>query len=503
MVKSALHNLSHSVKFSGDMGKLIPIATFDCVPGDKINHKIAALIRTQPLLAPVMHAVDVELHCFYTPERVVWPEAEKFQSGGDDGLAAPVPPYMNAPATTGYAVGSLGDYLGLPTGVPDFKHSALPFRMYNMIWNYYYRDSQLQAETAVSDGSGEDTTTARNLLAPCWKRDYFTKARPSPQLGAEVTIPLTGDAPVKGIAMDSSATYSTAGSGSGLREYPNDPVNSGDWQRTGDSNTAAVMEDPDHAGFPKIFADLSQVSGIGIRELREAGAFQRFMEFNNMFGGRYIEQIMARFGMRVPDYRFQEPQFLGAGETKIQFSEVLQTGGDTTGDPTGVGNMRGHGISIVGSNRYKFRSPEHGWVMCFLLVRPKTQYMQGLHRAWSRETKYDYLLPEFERIGDQPVLNKELYVNSASPNAVFGYTPMYEEYRTIPSRVAGDFRDTLDFWHMARIFASEPALNSTFVGCNPTNRIFPITSANQLYVDVEHKILARRPLGNYPTGRLM
>lgn len=492
MVKSALHNLSHSVKFSGNMGYLIPISTFDVVPGDKINHRIAALIRTQPLLAPVMHAVDVELHCFFTPDRIVWPEASDFQSGGDDGLAAPTPPYMTAPASTGYAEGSLADYLGLPTGVPDYQHSAIPFRIYGAIWNYYYRDSQLQSEVTVADGSGLDTTTNRDLLRPAWKRDYFTKARPEPQLGAEVTIPLTGDAPVTTSAVRSAAGTQT------ISIYDGNGVES-DFATDGG---LAYPKDTDVSNHP-MMADLSAVSGIDIRDLREAGAVQRLLEFNNIFGGRYIEQIMARFGMRVPDYRFQEPQFLGAGETKVQFSEVLQTGGTDAGASTGVGNMKGHGISIVGSNRYRFRSPEHGWVMCFLLVRPKTQYQQGLHRSWSRQTRYDYLLPEFQHIGDQAVLKKEIYVASADPNGVFGYTPMYEEYRTIPSRVAGDFKSTLNFWHMGRIFGSEPGLNSTFITANPTNRIFPVTDASQLYVDCEHKILARRPLGNNPIGRLM
>lgn len=497
MPRSSRQNLSHSVKMSANMGYLVPISVFDVVPGDKINHRIAALIRTQPLLAPVMHAVDIELHCFYTPDRLPWPESSDFQSGGDDGLSAPVPPFMYAPASTGYAEGSLADYLGLPTGVPDFKHSAIPFRIYNMIWNWYYRDSQLQTEVAWDDGSGEDTTTPRDLLRPAWKRDYFTKARPEPQLGAEVTIPLTGDAPVKGVDRD---TIFTTAAGERIMQLNVAGGVGYSGAALGAGEDARFSTDPNEVGLE---ADLSAVSGIDIRDLREAGAVQRLLEFNNIFGGRYIEQIMARFGMRVPDYRFQEPQFLGAGETKVQFSEVLQTGGTDTGGSTGVGNMKGHGISIVGSNQYTFRVPEHGWIMCFLVVRPKTQYQQGLHRMWSRETRYDYLLPEFERIGDQAVLKKELYAASADPDGVFGYTPRFEEYRTIPSRVAGDFKSTLNFWHMGRIFASEPGLNSTFIACNPTNRIYQVTNASQLYCDVEHKILARRPLSNNPVGKLM
>ena len=159
-------------------------------------------------------------------------------------------------------------------------------------------------------------------------------------------------------------------------------------------------------GYPEIFADLSSVTGIPVRELLEANAVQRFLERNNIWGGRYMEQLMARFGVLPQDSRLQWPEFLGAGSTKIQFSEVLQTAEGT--DP--VGELRGHGISIVGSNRYKYAVKEHGWIMVFMIMRPKTQYMQGLHRMWNRETKYDYLLPEFVHVGDQAVLNKELYV---------------------------------------------------------------------------------------------
>jgi len=508
MAKSALHNLSHSVKFSGNMGYMIPVANFDVVPGDKINHKIAALIRTQPLLAPVMHAVDVELHAYYAPERIMCEDYEDFQSGGDDGLATVVAPYMNAPAFTGYAVGTLADYLGLPTGVPDYQHSAYPFRMYNMVWNWYYRDQQLQSESAVSTANGSggaDTTTNKDLLSPCWKRDYFTKARPEPQLGAEVTIPLLGEAPVMGIGMNAATGAVTAGSS--VRQSGGAAATMPFSVDFSDTATVEAMKiavkTNSTSAYPDIMADLEGVSGVDLRDLREAAAMQRFLEFNNLFGGRYIEQIMARFNMRVPDYRFQEPQFLGAGETKVQFSEVLQTGGTSAGAQTGVGQMAGHGISVVGSNRYRFRVPEHGWIQVYLILRPKTQYMQGLHRSWSRTTKFDYLLPEFQNIGDQAILNKELYVGAATPDGVFGWTPQFEEYRTIPSRVAGDFRATLDYWHMARKFSSEPALNSTFVTCNPTTRIYPATSAAQLYVDCEHKILARRPLSKRPHYRLM
>lgn len=492
MPKSAIHNLSHTVKFSSKMGSLLPITCFDVVPGDKIDHRMTALLRTQPLLAPVMHAVDIDLHAFFVPDRLIWTDSPEFQSGGDDGLDATVAPYMMSPPTTGYAKGSLGDYLGLPIGVPDLKHSACPFRAYNTIYNHYYRDSQLMPEVTTSKGNGLDTTTNRNLLYPAWKRDYFTTCRPSPQLGAEVSIPLTGDAPVVGdgtlpnFHQGANVKTATILDNNKLSITPN---GTNTYWEYGDATGA-------HTGLK---ADLDNVSAVDIRDLREASAVQRFLEFNNIFGGRYMEQLLARFGVKPQDYRLQWPEFLGSGSTKIQFSEVLQTAEGT--DP--VGEMKGHGISIVGSNRYRRKIPEHGWIMVFMVVRPKTQYMQGLHRSWSRETKYDFLLPEFAAIGDQAVLNKEIKANHASPNGVFGYNQMYDEYRTIPSRVAGEFRDTLDYWHMARKFATDPALNATFVTANPTTRIFPDQSADNLYVTVDHKIMARRLLGKYAEYRLM
>lgn len=501
--RGGTHNLSHSVKQSGNMGYLMPICCFDVAPGDRIQHKITALIRTQPLLAPLMHEVDIDIHAYFSPDRLVWDESEQFHTGGDDGMDTTVPPYMTFPES-GYAIGSLADYLGLPTGNTDntLTHSALPFRHYNLIWNYYYRDSQLQSEIAFPRTSGADTTTPVALLAPCWKRDYFTKARPFPQLGPDVTIPLSGDAPITGL-------------GKGNQTYPSGSTDVYETDGTGTTSYASAAsmgdgtanvtwygeQDPNNPGFPNIRADLSDVSAFDIRDLREASAVQRFLEFNNIFGGRYWEQMRARFGAKPQDYRLQMPEFLGAGAAKFQFSEVLATA--ETGTSVDVGDMKGHGISIVGSNRYKRKIPEHGWIMVFMIVRPKTQYMQGLHRSWSRTTKYDYLLPEFAAIGDQAIMNKEVYAAHTTPNAVFGYTPQYEEYRTIPSRVAGEFKDTLKYWHMAREFSSDPALNSTFVAANPTTRIYPAPSANQLYFNIKHDIQAYRVLPVTPSYKLM
>lgn len=506
------HNLSHSVKSTQNMGWITPIANFDVVPGDKINHKISALIRTQPLLAPVMHLVDIDVHVYYAPNRILWEGAEDFYSGGDDGMAVVEAPYMMSPAMTGYAVGSLADHLGIPTGVPDLKHSALPIRMYNYVYNTAYRDSQLQAEIPWVKTNGLDATTPRNLLAPCWKRDYFTKCRPYPQLGPDVVIPIIGDGAVVGNGKALGFYDGTQETGLGQdgshnmavrTSMLNDPVGA-PFDNTGagvGGKVLGISENPANSGL------VVNDGAIGIREQREGNAVMRYLEANNIFGGRYIEQMMARFGVRIPDYRIDFPEYIGSGSTKIQFSEVLQTANNVVDDESdeSVGTLRGHGISLMASNRYKRVIPEYGWIQVYMIIRPKTQYAQGLHRSMSRETKYDYLVPEFQDIGDQPVLKKELYAASATPNAVLGYTPQYEEYRTIPSRIAGEFKSTLDYWTMCRLFGTEPSLNSSFVTCNPTDRIFPteVRVADSLQVTATHDIIARRPLRVQPDYRLM
>jgi hypothetical protein len=491
-------NLSHQVKLSGNFGKLIPVGIFDVVPGDRINHRVNALLRTQPLLAPVMHTCDVDMHFFFVPDRIIWEDAEDFHSGGDDGMDTTVAPTISSPAVTGWTKSTLADYLGLALGVPLQACSALPFRAYAKIYNEFFRDSQLQSELVISMASGVDTTTSTALVSPCWKRDYFTKARPNPQLGPDVVVPLTGDAPIMyndtaivggaGITGKHVVANNT-GAGTGRFEY-------GDTAGV----TSGVVPNSTEINMN---ADLTDVQAIDVRDLRELSAIQTFLERNNIWGGRYIEQVRARFGQIIPDFRLDRPEYLGGTGTKFQFSEVLQTGGTSAGASTGVGSMMGHGIALQGSSRYKYRVPEHGWIIALMSVRPKTQYMQGQHRMWNRTTKYDYLIPELERIGDQAILNKELYAAHATPDGVFGYTPQYDEYRSIPSRVAGDFRDSLKYWHMAREFSSAPALNSTFVTANPTNRIFTATSADQMYITVEHDILARRRLGPPRSGRLM
>lgn len=488
-MRGALHNLSHPVKLSMNQGELIPICVVEALPADVMDHSTACLIRTQPLIAPVMHEVDAKIHHWFVPTRTIWKDFPEFITGGPDGLDDTEAPYITTPAVTGFAIGSLGDYLGVPPGVPNLQVSALPFRAYAHIWNNYYRDQDLQTALNVSDGNGSDTTTNTILQNACWEKDYFTSARANPQKGPAVSIPLTGDAPVLGIGK----TNTTYGVPSAL-VYESDGTQStyAAGARIGDdsvNNNVYIERNPLNTNYPYVRADLTDVSAVNIEDLRLAAALQRYEENLSMYGSRYVERIMAAFGIRPRSLELDIPQYLGGGQNKIQISEVLAT---AEGDNVSVGDLYGHGITAMRSNRYRFKIPEHGYIISLLVLRPRTNYIQGLSKLWSRDTKEDYYQPELENLGQQPILNKELYAAHATPNGVFGYQDAYDSYRFIEGRVAGEFRDTLDYWHMARKFASSPALNADFVKSNPTDRIYAVPAADQLYVMAKHKIMARR-----------
>lgn len=493
-MKRNLFSLSHKVNLSCDQGELIPIGLVEVLPGDIFRHGTSLLIRMAPMLAPIFSQVNVTVFQFYIPTRIVWDEFEQFITGGPDGDDQTVHPYITF--ASGVAIGSLGDYFGIPPGVNNVGGtgasggvSAIPFRMYAKIFNEWIRDEDLDTELVVSTASGQDTTTNTALQNIRWEKDYFTAARPFEQKGPSVTIPIGTQAPISGIGVDTATAPSGAGTvkdsvtGAAGVSYAGRYV----------SSTSGFQMRTQGAGassFPDIYADLSSATGIPVTELRLANALQRFMELSSHRGSRYVEYLLSRFGVRSSDARLQRPELLSRSKQVVQISEVLAT---AEGTNTDVGDLKGHGIGAMRSNRYMRMFEEHGYVMTLMAVQPKTFYPQGLHRTWSRRDKYDYFQPETQFIGDQEVLNKEIYAGAAVPGGTFGWSPRYDEYRTQPNRIAGEFRDsTLDFWHQARIFSSEPALNSAFVTSNPADRIFAVPSQDVLYVTANHSLQARR-----------
>lgn len=503
-MKRNLFSLSHKVNFSCDQGELIPIGLVEVLPGDIFRHGTSLLIRLAPMLAPIFSQLNVTVFQFYVPTRIVWEDFEKFITGGPDGDDQSVHPYITF--ASGVAVGSLGDYFGIPPGVNNVGGSgasggvsAIPYRMYAKIFNEWIRDEDLDTELPLSIASGQDTTTSTTLQNIRWEKDYFTAARPFEQKGPTVTIPVGTRAPVKGIGtpVTGGASFNTAdsapmrvsGNTSGEVFTPSYAQSGASWFFKGATDSAD--------SYPDIYADLSAVTGIPVTELRLANALQRFMELSSHRGSRYVEYLLSRFGVRSSDARLQRPELLSRSKQVVQISEVLAT---AEGTNTDVGDLKGHGIGAMRSNRYMRMFEEHGYVMTLMAVQPKTMYVQGLHRTWSRRDKYDYFQPETQFIGDQEVLNKEIYAGAADPAGTFGWTPRYQEYREQPNRIAGEFRtSTLDFWHQARIFSSEPALNAAFVTSNPTERIFAVPSQDVLYVTANHSLQARRVISREGT----
>jgi len=483
-------SLSHHKLATCNMGQLVPVGLTEVLPGDSIQHATSLLMRVSPLLAPVMHPVDVRIHHWFVPFRLVWEDWEEFITGGPGGTSEPTFPTIDV---DGAAVGSLADYLGVPVPVTAARPvSALPFRCYNLIFNENYRDEDIIGELANSLASGVDGTTNQLIQRIAWEKDYFTTSRETPQKGDDVTLPIGTSAPVTRVSNASS--WQAYNSGTNTESTPGaiDYGGVGDHVRV---SGAPASFDPNGG----LVADLSLATAATINQLREAFAVQKYQEARSRYGSRYTEYL-AYLGIRSSDARLQRPEYLGGGRQVIQFSEVLQTGVTTDGDDAeGVGNLKGHGIAALRSNRYRRFFEEHGYVMSLLSVRPKTIYASGLPRHWNRRTKFDFFQREFQHIGQQEVLNKELRLMHATPDGVFGYQDRYDDLRRMESSISGEFRTTLNFWHMARIFGSDPALNSTFITADPTDRIYASTATHQLLVMARHSMQARRILAPHGT----
>jgi len=494
-MKRSKHNLSHNVNQTMNMGMLTPIGLTEVLPGDTWQHATQALIRLAPLNSPVMHPTHAKIMHFFVPHRLVWDEWEDFVTRGADGDSAPVFPTIEFDSI---AASSLANYLGLPvfsTEAENVHVSALPFRGYAKIFNEYFRDQDLVDELVIDTSSGVDTTTNINLVPAAWEKDYFTSARPWTQKGPEITIPVSGTAPVHGIALSNTPDAASAQGSS--RETPDITRNYTGWS---DAQGGFRIEQG-ATGFPAIYADLSDALGVPIDQLRTALALQRFEEARARYGSRYVEYLRY-LGVKSSDARLQRPEYLGGGKQTIQFSEVLQTSPNPTTED-GVGDLFGHGIAAMHSNRYRRFFEEHGYVFSFMVVRPRAIYANGIPRHFNRRTFTDFWQKELEHVGQQAVLNKEVYVGAATPDGTFGYQDQYDEYRRNFDRVGGEFATILNYWTMARIFGSEPTLNDDFVNCIPDPRIFQSTATDQLYVMARHSIQARRLISQSGTSFIL
>lgn len=495
-ITSNTFDLSHDRKLSCRIGDLVPINVIEVIPGDKFNIQTSQMLRFAPLVAPVMHQSSVYTHYFFVPNRILWDGWEDFITGGADGTNNSAHPTLGV-TETDTAVGGLWDYMGVPTNqgaIQNTEVNALPFCAYNKIYNEYYRDENLiqPITDSVYDGintAGDFSTIQKRA----WQHDYFTSSLPWTQKGPEATLPLGSTAPIDFVAgqpqrfRNASGNQSPVGNiESGTSGIAKVDIGSGTTQNTFLDNSDSLM------------VDLSQATASTIIDLRRAFKLQEFLEKNARGGSRYIETIMSHFGVRSSDARLQRPEFLGGNSAPMQISEVLQTAPATGEAPTPQGNMAGHGISVGGSANINYKVEEHGFIIGIQSFLPKSAYQQGLPKLFSKTDKFDYYWPSFAHIGEQPVYNRELYMQNDGneDNEVFGYTPRYAEYKFINSSVHGEYRTTLDFWHMGRIFDSKPSLNQDFIECDhdEVSRIFAVTQSEQLYCHVYNKIKATRKM---------
>lgn len=490
-------NLSHNKLFSCNMGQLIPATCVEVLPGDSFKHHTKFLVRVSPLLAPMYHKVRIRAHHWFVPYRLLWTEWENFITGGPGNDDNPTYPTVITPLG-GIQEGSLADYLGVQVGsdVAGFNLDALQFRAYAMIFNEYYRDQDLQTELPISKASGVDTTTSTDLQNVCWQKDYFTSARPTPQKGPDITIPLGSDAPIVPTG-NARPTFRNDGS----------TFTSNVWTAAGEpemyfSGNAPNTEQMRWAD-PKLQADLANADAATINELRAAFAIQRFAENRDRFGSRYPEYL-ASLGVKSSDARLQRPEYLGGGVQNLSISEVLQTapnqdeGGEST--DVGVAEMKGHGIAAMRSNSYRYFFEEHGLVMTLFSVLPDTGYSQGIPKRMLRRSRFDFWQKELQNIGQEAIQKQELVAdNPLVATEPWGYVDRNESYRRIPNTIAGEFRSVLNYWHMYRKFDALPSLNGDFVKSDPTNRVYASTATDQLLVYADHTLIAKRLITDNPT----
>lgn len=491
--KRNLFDLSHDVKLSCNMGKLVPTMCIEAVPGDKFNISCESLLRFAPLVSPVMHRMDVYMHYFFVPHRLLWDNWKNYITNTLVGGVLPAHPYLTVDNANW---SSVHDYLGIPQ--PPIGSSAninaMPFSAYQMIYNEYYRDQNLIAEVpyALVDGDNTGNSDLWRYRNRAWEHDYFTASLPFAQKGSAVDIPLgdvvlnpdwdaEGNEP-KFVKTNGTPAGGIAGVPVQSRDNPSYIFNS-----LGENPLAY---DPNGS---------LEVGSTTINDLRRAFRLQEWLEKAARGGSRYIESILMHFGVRSSDKRLQRPEYITGTKSPVVISEVLNTTG-TVDAPQG--NMAGHGFSVTGGKYGNYYCEEFGYIVGIMSIMPKTAYQQGISRQFLKiNDPFEQYWPSFANIGEQPVLQREIWGYSATPNATFGYVPRYAEYKFQSSRVAGQFRSTLDFWHLGRIFSSEPALNQSFVECDPDTRIFAVTNPDDdhLYAHIMHKVSASRLMPKFGT----
>ncbi|AXH74425.1 MAG: major capsid protein [Microviridae sp.] len=473
---------THKTTF--DAGYLIPVYCDEVLPGDTFNLQMTAFARLATPIFPIMDNMYLDSFFFFVPNRLLWTNWQRFMGQQDnpaDSISYLVPQQVSP--LGGYTVGSLQDYMGLPVtgmvgGSSSVGHCAFFTRAYNLIWNEWFRDENLQNSVVVDKGDGPDASPSSNyvLLRRGKRHDYFTSCLPWPQKGGTaVTLPLGSSAPVRVMSADGTINGKVAG-----LDRNSGGVSNAGYSLTQSNALAAYFPNSTQG---TLYADLSTATSATINSLRQSFQIQRLLERDARGGTRYTEIVRSHFGVVSPDARLQRPEYLGGGTAPVIVSPIAQTSGTSaTGTTTPLGNLAAAGTVLAKGHGFSQSFTEHGVIIGLVSVRADLTYQQGLRRMWSRNTRYDFYFPAFAMLGEQAVLNKEIFCDgSSNDNLLFGYQERWAEYRYLPSQITGLFRSTspgtIDNWHLAQKFIGVPTLNSTFIqDTPPVSRVVAVGS---------------------------
>ena len=490
---------SFGYKTTLDSGYLVPFLVDEGMPGDTFTVNMTAIARLATPIFPIMDNLFMDTFYFAVPYRLVWDNWQKFngeQTNPEDSTDFLIP-QSETTAVTGEISESLADYMGIPTGIPDLKFNSLHMRAYNLIYNEWFRDENLQQSLPVPMGDGPDDITNFKLTRRGKRHDYFTSSLPFPQKGDSIELPLGSAAP---IAAD--ADWDDTAAVTNLLTIEDPQGNVHEMNVTQNSLLGSNIA----TGLAPMYADLSGATAATINQLRQAFQIQKMLERDARGGTRYTEIIKAHFGVTSPDSRLQRPEYLGGGSTPVIINPIAQTAPDPIEENSDVGDLGATGTAMVRNHGFTKSFTEHCLIIGMVSVRADLTYQQGLNRMYSRQTRFDYYWPALSHIGEQAVLNKEIFAQgSADPTAdeaVFGYQERFAEYRYYPSQITGKFRsndpETLDAWHLAQDFATLPVLGDLFIEENPpVDRVIAVPTEPHFLFDSYIKMRTARPMPLY------